>query len=283
MSLNSVGDPGYTSIGVHDETKHLIGELEPLAPTSWRTKDFILMEPVVSRYFIRALIAEFIGTAFLVGLACGSGLSQSLSENSASALAPALTTATIIAALCFSFESVSRAFFNPAVTVGMFLAKEISLIRAACYIVVQYLGAIVGVSFLLAVIPDGDYLNGLHLGSTMLAPGLSQWQGILIEILITFVLMMVICCIAINPRQMPERKIMIPFGLFCVILANIYSAGPLTGASMNPARSFAPALLSNFWDNQYVYFVGPMIGALLGVGCYLFAVQDSLIHLSVPQ
>lgn len=117
--------------------------------------------------------------------------------------------------------------------------------------------------------------------------------------------MMVLCCIAINPRQMPERKIMIPFGLFCVILANIYSAGPLTGpspspflfsssfsdhkekkkkgASMNPARSFAPALLSNYWDDQYVYFIGPMMGAILGVACYLFAVQDSLIHLSVPQ
>lgn len=209
------------------------------------------------RFEYRRLFAELLGTFLLVLAAAGGGLIHGKGEISLSAavVAPALMVMAIILAA----GAVSGAHLNPVVSLAFALRGDFSWRRVPGYIVAQLVGATLACLFLLAV-----FGNVEHLGATLPGPGYKAWQAFLMEIALTGGLVSVILGTASAAQNVGL------FGAFGVggyiALAGLWAA-PVSGTSMNPARSFGPALVSGDWTAYWVYVAGPLIGAGIALGC----------------
>jgi MIP family channel proteins len=195
-------------------------------------------------------LAEFIGTFAL--LFVGIGAIASGAEGLAVALAFGLTVAVMIAAV----GSISFAHFNPAVTVGFFVLGRINFRQLLLYWSAELLGATAAL-FLLRLLYGAERLTAVNYGITQLAPDISPFVAVGIEVVLTFFLYFVIATCVI--QQQPQAGLYIGFTVTLCALAG----GALTGASMNPARSFAPALAANIWAHHWVYWLGPILGAII--------------------
>jgi aquaporin Z len=197
---------------------------------------------------LRRLVAEFIGIFAIcfVGI-----LAIKTGELVPIAFAFGLTVAVMVA--CFA--SVSGAHFNPAATLAFLSVGRISPLHAAAYILVQVLGAIAASSLLAA-------LYGPELvahGCTVLAPDVSLVQGLAMEAAATFLLFIAVFGTALNPSA-PAG--LFPWAIGMTVTLDIFAIGPLTGASLNPARSFGPALVGGVWDAHWLFWAGPVTGAV---------------------
>lgn len=206
---------------------------------------------------LRRLFSELLGTFMLVLVAAGGGLLHGKGEISlaAAVVAPGL----MVLAIILFMGAVSGAHLNPVVSLAFALRGDFPWRRAPGYILVQLLGATLACLFLLAV-----FGNVQHLGATLPGPGYHDWQALLMEIVLTGGLVSVILGTASGAQNV---GVIGAFGVGAYIaLAGLWSA-PVSGTSMNPARSFGPALLSGDWTAYWVYVVGPLAGAAIAVGC----------------
>jgi aquaporin Z len=205
----------------------------------------------------RRLFSEFLGTFWLVLAAAGGGLLHAKGEISltAAVVAPALM---VMATILF-MGAISGAHLNPVVSVAFALRGDFPWKRVPGYIVAQLIGAALACVFLLAV-----FGNVEHLGATLPGPGYKDWQAFLMEIVLTGGLVSVILGTASEAQNVGL------FGAFGVggyiALAGLWAA-PVSGTSMNPARSFGPALVSGDWTAYWVYVAGPAIGAAVALVC----------------
>lgn len=214
----------------------------------------------------RAYVAEFLGTFFL----CFAGIAAILSGTPAvgaggGLLAIALAHGLALSVAVNAFGGISGAHFNPAVTIGMVVTRRIGPAAAGIYIAVQLLGATVAALICRAIFPPlavQQGLLGIPLPQAWVTTG-----GILIgEITMAFLLMIAIYGTAIDDRG---RAVKIGgFGIGLTVAFNILAAGAVTGASMNPARSFGPALVAGVWSFHIWYWIGPVIGAVLAAVLY---------------
>jgi aquaporin Z len=207
----------------------------------------------------RRLFSELLGTFFLVLVAAGGGILHAKGEVSLSAavVAPGL----MVMAIILFMGAVSGAHLNPAVSLAFALRGDFPWKRVPGYIAVQLLGATLACLFLLAVLG-----NVKHLGATLPGPGYEAWQAFLMEIALTATLVSVILGTASAAQNVGTIGALGIGGY--IALAGLWAA-PVSGASMNPARSFGPALVSGNWNAYWVYVAGPLIGASLAVGCAL--------------
>ena len=164
----------------------------------------------------------------------------------------------VIMIMIASLGHLSGAHFNPAVTLAFAVTRHFSWRDVPAYLAGQLLGAVVGALALRAFF-------GLEatLGAT--APVGSPWRALGIEILLTAVLMFVIVSVATDTRAVGELAAVAIGG---TVALDALWGGPITGASMNPARSLGPALVAGFWPSHWIYWVGPIAGALLGAALY---------------
>jgi aquaporin TIP len=195
-------------------------------------------------------LAEFIGTFALVFAGIGSIAVGN--EGLAVALTFGLTVAVMISAV----GGISFAHFNPAVTVGFFVLGRITFVQLLLYWSAELLGATTAM-ILLQVFYGTERLNAIAYGATQLAPDISPFVAVGIEAVLTFFLFFVIATCVI--QQHPQPGLYIGFTVTLCALAG----GALTGASLNPARSFAPALVGNIWTYHWVYWLGPIVGAIV--------------------
>lgn len=201
---------------------------------------------------IRKLGAEFIGTFALIYV----GVSATC--NNAGLVGIALAHGLTIAVMVSALGHISGGHFNPAVTIGVLTGGKIGIREAIMYIVAQLLGGYAGALAVKAVFPLETYAS-VSLGTPMLAAGITTSSGILIEFILTFFLVLVVFGTAIDPRAPSVGGLFI--GL--TITLDILAGGPLTGASMNPARTFGPALAGGYWTDHVVYWIGPLFGGAL--------------------
>lgn len=199
---------------------------------------------------MRIWLAEFIGTFALVF--AGIGAIASGAEGLAVAFTFGLTVAVMIA----SVGGISFAHFNPAVTVGFFVLGRINFLQLLLYWSAELLGATTAIG-LLQFFYGAERLAAVNYGVTHLAPDIFPFVGVGIEAVLTFFLFFVIATCVI--QKQPQAALYIGFTVTLCAIAG----GALTGASLNPARSFAPALAANLWTYQWVYWLGPMLGAVL--------------------
>ena len=208
------------------------------------------------RFAYRRLFAEVLGTFLLVLAAAGGGLLHAKGQISLSAavVAPGLTVLAII----LFMGAVSGAHLNPVVSIAFALRHDFPWRRVLPYIAAQLVGATLACLFLLAV-----FGNVEHLGATLPGPGYRAWQALLMEIALTAGLVSVILGTASKAQNVGAVGALGVGGY--IALAGLWAA-PVSGVSMNPVRSFGPALVSGDWTDYWVYVVGPLIGALLAVG-----------------
>ena len=217
----------------------------------------------------RSTLAEFIATLLFVFLGAGSVIVSGGLPNGdldpSRLVAIALAHGLAIAFLVYATANISGGHINPAVTFAALLTKKISAVRGLMYVAAQLTGAVVGASLLLATIPDAADTN---LGAHALGPGVSVSMGLLMEIVVTFALVFVIFATAVDPGGMGNLA---PLAIGLTVLVDHLVAVPITGASMNPARSFGPALVAGEWTVHWIYGVGPMLGAAIAGLVYQFA------------
>jgi aquaporin Z len=205
----------------------------------------------------RRLFSELLGTFVLVLVAAGGGIlhAQGKISLAAAVVAPGL----MVLAIILFMGAVSGAHLNPAVSLAFAARGDFPWKRVPGYIVVQLLGATLACLFLFAV-----FGNVEHLGATLPGPGYADWQALLMEIVLTGVLVSVILGTASAAQNVGAIAALGVGGY--IALAGLWSA-PVSGTSMNPARSFGPALVSGDWTAYWVYVVGPLVGAAIAVGC----------------
>ncbi|XP_050523174.1 aquaporin AQPcic isoform X2 [Daktulosphaira vitifoliae] len=203
----------------------------------------------------RMLIAEFLGTAILLFIGCGSLMKIDVLSSSA-VLQVALAFGFIIASLVQIFGHASGCHINPAVTISFLVSGQCSFLKSALYIVAQCLGAIVGTYVL-------DFVTvrtPKSLGET--STDLDPMIAFTVEAAITFILILVIHSVCDDANRSNIVTPSVSIGL--AIVANHLFAIKYTGASMNPARSLGPAVVLGFWKNHWIYWAGPIIGGIFG-------------------
>ena len=167
----------------------------------------------------------------------------------------AITWGLIVMAMIYAFGETSGAHFNPAVTIAFAYAKKFAWKEVPTYIIAQILGAFLASFTLLFLFPDSELL-----GSTI--PKIDVWRAFVLELLLTFFLMVVIINVSTGSK---EIGIIAGIAVGGVILLEAMFAGPVTNASMNPARSLAPNLVSGNINGLWLYIIAPILGALLAV------------------
>jgi len=205
--------------------------------------------------WISKLTAEFIGTFGLVFAGTGAIIINDVSGGVVSHVGIALTFGLIVMTMIYALGEVSGAHINPAVTLGFWIARRLSGRDVLPYILSQCAGA-VAASLVLRLL----FLKHPNLGTTL--PSGSALQSFVLEVIMTFFLMFVILSVSTGAK---EKGIMAGAAIGAVVGLEALFAGPISGASMNPARSLAPALVTGRSDNLWVYLLAPIIGACLGV------------------
>lgn len=213
---------------------------------------------------LRAAAAEAIGVFGLVFAGCGAIVNNALSGGAIGHAGISATFGLIIMVMIYALGHISGAHFNPAVTLAFAATRHFPLRLAPLYLAAQFAGAVAASVALRTLF--GQVAN---LGAT--TPRGGTGQSLVLEAILSFFLMFVIMAVATDTRAVGQAAAIAIGGT--VALEALFG-GPISGASMNPARSFGPALLSGVWDTQWLYFVGPLAGALLGAVAYQFVRGD---------
>jgi len=204
---------------------------------------------------MRKYVAEAIGTFCLVFAGTGAVVIDSVTGGAVTHVGISLTFGFIVMALIYALGDVSGAHFNPAVTVGFFLARRLSGRCVLPYIASQLAGGILASGALLLL-----FGNHASLGATL--PAGSAWQSFGLEAILTAMLMFVILCVSSGSKEVGT---MAGIAVGGVIALEALFAGPICGASMNPVRSLAPALISGNLHAIWVYLTAPFLGAAASV------------------
>ena len=205
---------------------------------------------------LRPLVAEFVGVALFVFIGAGSIVVNAAFSNAIGALGTSLAHGVGMAVLVTMTMSISGGHLNPAVSVGLWLTQKIDGRTLGQYVVAQILGAIVGALLIKALLPSGA-ARVTSLGTPTLAGTVGLFEGIGIEAVLTFFLVSAVFGTAVS-SQAPKVG---GFGIGLAIFVSGLVAGGLTGAALNPARAFGPALVAWEWHGQAVYWIGPLLGA----------------------
>lgn len=204
---------------------------------------------------MRKLAAEVFGTFSLVFAGTGAVVVNDVSGGTVSHVGIALTFGLVVLAMIYAVGDVSGAHLNPAVTLGFFAARRFEGRWVGPYIAAQCVGALLASAVLRAMFPSHPTL-----GSTF--PAGAAAQSFVMEAVLTFILMFVILSVSSGAK---EKGVLAGVAVGSVIALEALFAGPVSGASMNPARSLAPALVSWRLDSLWVYLAAPTLGALAGV------------------
>ena len=209
---------------------------------------------------MRTLAAEFVGTFALVFAGTGAVVIDAETGGTVGHVGIALTFGLVIMVMIYAVGHVSGAHFNPAVTLGFAVGRHFPWPLVPRYWGAQLLGGVLASLLLRALFGETA-----QLGATR--PAGSAGQSFVLEVVLTFLLMFVITAVATDVRAVGQAAAIAIGGT--VGLEALF-AGPISGASMNPARSLAPALVSWTWTDQWLYLAGPALGAIGGVAVYQF-------------
>ncbi len=200
-------------------------------------------------------IAEAIGTFALVFCGTGAIIINEVSGGTVGHIGIAMTFGFIVTAMIYSIGDISGAHINPAVTIAFAVAGKFPTPQVLPYIVAQILGGVLASGILKLLFPDAT-----SLGETL--PVGEVLQSFVMEVILTFFLMFVIINVATGSK---EVGIMAGLAIGITVLLEAMFAGPITGASMNPARSLAPALINLNFAHLWIYLIAPIVGSVIGI------------------
>lgn len=204
---------------------------------------------------MKKYISEFIGTFSMVFCGTGAMTVNEVTGGSVTHVGIAITWGLIVMAMIYAFGETSGAHFNPAVTIAFAYAKKFAWKEVPKYITAQVLGAFTASFILLFLFPTSEFL-----GATI--PTVDVWRAFVLELLLTFFLMVTIINVSTGSK---EIGVVAGIAIGAVVLLEAMFAGPITNASMNPARSLAPNIVSGNIQGLWLYMIAPILGALLAV------------------
>ncbi|MDC7993703.1 MIP/aquaporin family protein [Altibacter sp. HG106] len=213
---------------------------------------------------MKRYLSESIGTFALVFCGTGAIIIDQYTQGSISHVGIAITFGFIVMGMIYAFGDISGAHINPAVTIAFAYAKKFPWKEVPKYVIAQCMGAYLASTLLLLMFPDNETL-----GATL--PQWDVWKVFLMEVILSYLLMLVIIHVSTGAKEM---GVMAGIAIGGVVLLEAMFAGPLTGASMNPARSLSPALLSGHLNGLWIYVVAPVAGMLLAVVSCRFVKED---------
>lgn len=219
---------------------------------------------------LQKLVAEFIGTFALIFFGAGSICADQYLRSSSNGqvglglLGIALAHGLAIAIMVTSLGHISGGHFNPAISVGFWVTRKLSTFDTVAYVAVQVAGGIAA-AYVLRLLPV-DVWGPVQLGTPDLANGITRTSGMIFEAVMTFFLVFVVFATAVDERGAFDKVAGFAIGL--TITAGALFGGPFTGAALNPARAFGPALAANRWNNHGVYWIGPLAGGVLAAWLY---------------
>jgi aquaporin Z len=215
----------------------------------------------------RRVAAEALGTFALVFIGAAVVVVNGGFPNSGiGLLGIALAHAVVLSVMITSTMTISGGHLNPAVTLSLLAVRRIDALSAAAYVVAQLVAAVAGAFLVKALFPP-HVANATLVGVPVIASSVSLGKAIGIELVLTFFLVSAVFGTAVSP----DAPRVGGFGIGLVLLFDILVGGPLTGAAMNPARAFGPALVAGSWIGQLVYWIGPILGGILAAFLWEFA------------
>ncbi|KAF3699387.1 Aquaporin-4 [Channa argus] len=259
---------------MNDDTSHRTGTVRGRTChyirrfLSWCNCQSIMVafKGIWTKDFWRAVSGEYLATFIFVLLGLGSTINWAAGQENpppANLVLISLCFGLSITTMVQSFGHISGGHINPAVTAAMVVTRKLSLAKALFYMVAQCLGAITGAGILYLVTPAA--VRG-SLGLTTVNSNISVGHAFLVELLITFELVFTIFATCDPKRTDLSGSASLAIGL-AVVIGHLFAI-PYTGASMNPARSFGPAMIMLDFENHWVYWVGPILGGVLAAGLY---------------
>ncbi|UTW64637.1 MIP family channel protein [bacterium SCSIO 12741] len=211
------------------------------------------------------ILAEGIGTYGLVFFGAGSIVMNEAYAGVLGHLGIALVFGAIVLAMIYAFGESSGAHINPAVTIAFSLSGRFPWKEVPLYVIAQSIGAVLAAWSLHLFFPDSQYLGGTY-------PSLSPMAAMLMEFILTYFLMLVIIMVSTGSKEIGTLA---GIAISTVVMLEAAFAGPMTGASMNPARSLGPALVSGQWADHWLYWVGPIGGAAFSILTWKMLKQQS--------
>ena len=193
----------------------------------------------------KKLLVEFLATCIFFFIGAGAIITNQFSNGAVGLLGIALAHGLILSIMVSAFGGISGGHFNPAVTFGVMIARRISIPLGLQYIGAQLIGGVLAGLLLRAVFP-AEQCAAVHLGTPAVAAGVSLGAAVVMEAILTFALVTSVFGTAIDSRAAKIGG----FGIGLTVMVDILIGGPLTGASMNPARTFGPGLVAGFWENH---------------------------------
>jgi aquaporin NIP len=218
----------------------------------------------------RRALAESLGTFALVFAGCGTIVTDSQRDGTLGVIGIGLVFFLVLLSMIASLGHISGAHFNPDVSLSFYLTRHLPARDLLTYLTAQIAGAALAALLLLVIWPG----HPADLGATV--PSVSSMRALVIELVLTALLMLVIMSVATDTRAVGAPAAL---AIAAAVGLAAIAFGPLTGASLNTARSFGPAVASGQWHDFWVYVVGPLLGAPLGALTYQFLRDD---HLSDP-
>ncbi|WP_075343392.1 MIP/aquaporin family protein [Tenacibaculum agarivorans] len=214
---------------------------------------------------MKKYISEFVGTFALIFCGTGAMTINEVTNGAIGHIGVAITWGLIVMAMIYAFGEISGAHFNPAVSISFAYAKKFPWKEVPKYIIAQVLGAVFASLVLWFLFPNSEFY-----GATI--PSTDAMRAFVLELLLTFFLMVTIINVSTGSK---EVGVMAGIAIGGVVLLEAMFAGPITKASMNPARSLAPALVSGHFEHLWLYMVAPVIGALLAVATCKLVKDDN--------
>jgi MIP family channel proteins len=211
---------------------------------------------------LRRGAAEFVGAFALIFVGAGAVLAAGPGAEP-EIVAIALAHGLVIAVMVSAVGHISGGHFNPAITLGFLVTGRLAPLLAGVYWVAQFLGAIAAAAVLRWIFADDTEAN---LGTPVLNPGIQPEAGLLIEAILTFFLVWVVFATVTDPRGTFKSIAGLAIGF--TITMDVLMGGALTGAAMNPARALGPQLISNSWDDFWIWYVGPLAGGVIAAVAY---------------
>ncbi|XP_028845720.1 aquaporin-8a.1 [Denticeps clupeoides] len=222
--------------------------------------------------YVQPFLAELVGSALFIFVGCAAVISD---PGTTGSLQPALAHGLALSAAVAAFGEISGGHFNPAVSVCAYLLGGMELALLAPYVLAQMIGGMIGAGLAKGVFPE-QLFNQTGGAAFKLSDTATLGSVTVAEIIMTLSLTMVISLGAINGRT---RSHLAPFCIGLTVAANILAGGSVSGACMNPARAFGPAVAAGHWTHHWVYWVGPLAGALLTVSLVRLLMGDKKTRL----
>ncbi|KXJ20807.1 aquaporin-5 [Exaiptasia diaphana] len=225
------------------------------------------------------VFAEFLITTLFISFVCGCSLAW---NPPSSVMHMAISSGLGVATFAFTMWDVSSGLFNPALTVAFFVGGKKTLAQTLFYIIAQVIGGICGAAVIYGIAPEQAIVDS-NLAVNLRNPDVSVGKALGMEIWITFILVLVVFAAGDPDRHLSGYGP--PLAIGFVVFVNLNLSINLSGGGMNPTRSFGPAVVMNSWEDHWIYWVGPMIGAIAAAPIYNYVFSQRVYNslLSQPQ